>query len=122
MKTAVLYTRFGSSEQANKNRGANNLQEQQLKKYCEKENIKIVRIYNDVGSGASFDRPEFNRFIKELKKGTVAADLFLFTSIDRFSRNIQELYHMHHRLVALGITPKSIAPVNVVFVEISHKK
>ena len=123
-KTAVLYTRVASRKIAKPDQSLL-AQEIKLREYCEKENIEVIKVYHDSGSGMDFKRPEFRKFLKELKAGTLNADYFLFTSIDRFCRRLDGIYKMHHELKGLGITPKAIEDVRVVYfaaLEVKPKK
>jgi len=113
-KTAVLYTRKASCELGKPNKHLMN-QEKKLREYCKKKNIKVVKVIYDFGSGLDFNRPEFESFLKELKDGMVKADYFLFTSIDRFCRRLDLLHKMHYQLIRMGIKPKAIESVNLVY-------
>lgn len=50
-------------------------------------NIKKENIYVDKISGRSFERPEYKKLIKKLKKG----DILVVKSIDRLGRNYKEI-------------------------------
>ena len=123
-KTAILYTRV-SSRQIDRPDKSLLAQETKLREYCKKENIEVIKVYHDLGSGMHFKRPEFLKFLKELKAGTLKADYFLFTSIDRFCRRLDCIHQMHHQLKKLGITTKAIENVNLVYFaafEVKQKK
>ncbi len=49
--------------------------------------IPRKNIYVDKVSGKNFDRPQFNRLVKKLKKG----DVLIVLSIDRLGRNYDEI-------------------------------
>ena len=49
--------------------------------------IPEVRIYKDKQSGKDFDRPNYKRLVRKLKKG----DLLYILSIDRLGRNYEEI-------------------------------
>lgn len=50
-------------------------------------NIPRKNIYVDKMSGKNFNRPEYNRLMRKLKKG----DVFIILSIDRLGRNYDEI-------------------------------
>ena len=52
-----------------------------------KVGVDEKRIYKDKQSGKDFDRPNYKRLIKKLKKG----DLLYVMSIDRLGRNYEEI-------------------------------
>lgn len=51
------------------------------------KNVFENNIYKDKQSGKDFDRPQYKRLIKKLKKG----DLLYILSIDRLGRNYEEI-------------------------------
>lgn len=51
------------------------------------EKIKTKNIYSDQVSGKNFDRPQYSKIIKKLKKG----DVLVIKSIDRLGRNYTEI-------------------------------
>ena len=56
-----------------------------LHEYCNKMEYEVVDIYEDIISGASPKRPEFNRMMSDASKHKFS--LLLFYSLDRFSRS-----------------------------------
>lgn len=51
--------------------------------------IKIDEIFGDKQSGKSMDRPDYQRMIAKLEPG----DLVIFSSLDRMSRNYEDIAH-----------------------------
>ena len=88
MKKAILMTRVSSDEQA-KGYSLGD-QEDRLVKYCEFNNIEIVEIYREDHSAKDFNRLEWKNIYNYIKRNSKKVDLLLFTSWDRFSRNIAE--------------------------------
>jgi site-specific DNA recombinase len=106
MKRAALMARVSSDEQA---KGYSlGVQENDLLKYCERNQIEVVKIYREDHSAKNFERPEFKIFLEFLRKNKGQIDLLLFTSWDRFSRNITESYSMIGKLRKLGVQPQAI--------------
>ena len=65
-------------------------QEDRLVKYCGVNNIEIVEFYREDHSAKDFNRPEWKNIYNQIKRNHKNIDLLLFTSWDRFSRNIAE--------------------------------
>nr|WP_315220276.1 recombinase family protein [uncultured Flavobacterium sp.] len=86
-RTAVIYTRVSTDEQ--KENGFS-LQDQlnKLKLDCEKNNIEILKHYQDDHSAKDFNRPEFKIFLKDVETRKIKPDMFICVRPDRFSRNL----------------------------------
>ncbi len=107
MKTAVLYTRVSTDEQADKGYSLG-VQKEQLEKYCESRNIEILKHYVDDHSAKSFDRPQFKEFLNYAKTNHKSIDYILFVSWDRFSRNAPDAYEMLGKLKKWNIEAQAI--------------
>lgn len=106
MKRAAIMARVSSDEQA---KGYSlDVQSEALEKYCQRNGIEIVYTFREDHSAKNFDRPAFKEFMTHAKKNRGNIDLLLFTSWDRFSRNIQEAYKVIDSLRSLGIIPQAI--------------
>ncbi|NJO56467.1 MAG: recombinase family protein, partial [Rhodospirillales bacterium] len=86
-KTAVIYVRVSTPEQA-----ANDLslvtQEEQLVARCSREGWKLVATYRDEGeSGTSTKRPGFEAMVERLTDGSRSVDYVLVYSLSRAFRN-----------------------------------
>lgn len=103
---AYLYIRINTNEQAENNSSKD--QYDKLTQYCQSENIEIIGIYNEHYSAKTFDRPEFNKFLAQLRKQCNSAELLLFQRWDIFSRNVSEAYAMINHLQSYGIEAKSV--------------
>ena len=66
------------------------IQEESLRKHCENNAIEIVRVFKEDHSAKNFDRPEWKELLKYLRSNKNNVDYVLFTSWDRFSRNITD--------------------------------
>lgn len=106
-KTAILYIRVSTDEQADKGYSLR-YQEERLLKYCELQNIKVVSLFQEDHSAKSFERPEFTKLLTLLRKNRGEANLLLFTKWDRFSRNAGDAYAMINQLNRLGAEPQAI--------------
>src|SRR5579871_6697139 len=107
MKTADLYIRVSTDEQADKGYSQRN-QEEMLRKYCEINHIGVNKVIFEDHSAKTFSRPQWNFLLTELRKHKGKTDLVLFTKWDRFSRNAADAYQMINILRKLGIEPQAI--------------
>lgn len=137
MKSAVLYKRVSTDEQAF---GFSlDDQDKRLTEYCQKNSIQIAGSFKDDFTGKTFNRPGFNELLALLKKSercrpvhdlklaarlcasTVEGDkrgetrtffskpdFLLFTKWSRFSRNTAESYQMIKQIRAMGIEVQAI--------------
>ena len=108
MKTADLYIRVSTDEQADKGYSQRN-QEEQLRKYCSLNNLSVGKVIYEDHSAKSFNRPEWTKLLTTLKKRrSEVMDFILFTKWDRFSRNTADAYQMISILRKLGTEPQAI--------------
>jgi site-specific DNA recombinase len=107
MKTADLYIRVSTDEQADKGYSQRN-QEEVLKRYCEINRITVKKVIFEDHSAKTFNRPRWKYLLSELRKIKGQTDLVLFTKWDRFSRNAGDAYQMISTLRRLGVEPQAI--------------
>lgn len=107
MKIADIYVRVSTDEQADKGYSQRD-QEERLKKYCQVNSIQIGRIIFEDHSAKTFKRPEWSKYLADIKKHRSNADFVLFTKWDRFSRNAGDAYHMISVLRKYGIEPQAV--------------
>ena len=105
--TADLYIRVSTDEQADKGYSQRD-QEERLKKYCESNQIKVRKVIFEDHSAKTFNRPEWNLLLLDLKKKKGVVDFILFSKWDRFSRNAGDAYQMINMLRKLGVEPQAI--------------
>ena len=106
MKNAVIMCRVSSDEQA---KGYSlDIQFDQLTKYCDKNNISVVKHYCEDHSAKNFNRPQFQNFLQFVKKNKGEVNLLLVTSWDRFSRNLTDSLVMSRTLDKMGIQVQAI--------------
>src|SRR5699024_6038050 len=82
--------------------------EEVLLKYCNSRSIKVRNIIYEDYSAKSFDRPEWQKLLLNLKRRGNNVNLILFTKWDRFSRNAGDAYQMINTLRRLGVEPQAI--------------
>ncbi len=108
MKSAYLYVRVSTDEQKRKGHSLEE-QEDRLKKHCEIFGIQIKGIYREDYSAKDFNRPEWKKLIKRIRKNTHRPpENVLFIKWDRFSRNIEYAYQMIRMLRELNVQPMAI--------------
>ncbi len=107
MKTAFLYVRVSTDEQADKGYSQRN-QDEILRRYCEINKISVKDVFIEDHSAKTFNRPEFSKLLLAIKKKRNIVDLLLFTKWDRFSRNTSDAYQMISTLNKLGVDPQAI--------------
>lgn len=84
MKKTYGYVRVSATDQN---------EDRQLIAMHEK-NVPAINIYTDKQSGKDFNRPQYKKLLKKIKKG----DLLYILSIDRLGRNYGEIQKQWYRL------------------------
>jgi DNA invertase Pin-like site-specific DNA recombinase len=82
MKIAI-YCRVSRGEQDVDN------QQRMCEEYCKRNNYEIFKVYKDVISGKSINRPQFNELLKDMRD--FKFDTVLVTKLDRMGRSLQHL-------------------------------
>ena len=88
-KIAFAYLRL-SREEAQKSESSSIINQRMIvNKYCEQNGIKLVREFVDDGySGGNFDRPAFQKMMRELDKGN--ANTVITKDLSRLGRDMRE--------------------------------
>jgi len=108
MKSAYLYVRVSTDEQKRKGYSLVE-QEDRLLKHCELYNIKIKGIFREDFSAKDFNRPEWKKLIKAIRKNKHRPpENILFIKWDRFSRSIEYAYQMIRTLRELNVQAMAI--------------
>ena len=107
MKKAAIMCRVSSDEQAKGYSLDDQLE--RLQRYCEKENIEIVYSFKEDYSAKSFNRPAWKEWMEYVKRNHKDLDLLLFTTWDRFARDIAGAYTVMDELTKkYKIQPQAI--------------
>jgi len=101
-KRAILYTRVSTEVQA-VNGSALTKQEEQLRSYCQTNNIEPVSVFNEVYSGSTFNRPVFEELMAFAKENSDTIDCLLVTRWNRFSTHAKDCLDMIEEFKNLGI-------------------
>ncbi|MBI1741880.1 recombinase family protein [Candidatus Acetothermia bacterium] len=64
-------------------------QEEQIRKWCELQGHKLLKLHSDPGISSIDKRPAFEKMLKELE--AKKADGVVVTKLDRFGRSVQDL-------------------------------
>lgn len=115
MRTADLYIRVSTDEQADKGYSQRD-QNEQLHRYCEMNGIMVRKVIFEDHSAKTFNRPEWQKYLFEIRrlKTKGVPGLVLFTKWDRFSRNAADAYQMIATLRGLNLEPQAIEqPLNM---------
>jgi DNA invertase Pin-like site-specific DNA recombinase/predicted RNA-binding Zn-ribbon protein involved in translation (DUF1610 family) len=107
MKTAILYIRVSTDEQADTGYSQRQ-QEETLRRFCDLQGHTIVGVFYEDHSAKNFNRPQFSKMLLHLRKNKNSAALVLFTKWDRFSRNAGDSYQMINTLNKLGVEPQAV--------------
>ncbi|MBL4862657.1 MAG: recombinase family protein, partial [Crocinitomicaceae bacterium] len=111
MKKVTIMCRVSSDEQAKGYSLDDQLE--RLTNYCERNDYEIVHIIREDHSAKSFERPDWKKWIELVKGRKLQADEIIFTSWDRFSRDLVGAFNMIKYLRGVGITPQSVEqPIN----------
>lgn len=105
MKTAILYLRVSTDEQALRGYSLR-AQQEMLSNYCKLHSISILKIFTEDHSAKSFKRPEWMKLTTYLRKHR--SDFLLFTKWDRFSRNTCDAYQVLANLKRMGTNPQAV--------------
>ncbi|MBK7908988.1 recombinase family protein [Candidatus Pollutiaquabacter sp.] len=107
MIRTIIYSRVSTDEQANRGYSLRD-QEEKLRRYCVERNLEIVCHVQDDASAKSFDRPGFQKMLRQLHGKELTADMLLVLKWDRFSRNTTDAYAMIRELGEMAIAVQSI--------------
>ncbi len=108
MKTAVIYTRVSTDEQA-KSGLSLEFQEDVIRKYCAINDIQILKHFQDGGKSAkNTQREEFKKMFEYTDRHHHTVDFVLFSKWSRFSRNATDSLNMIRTLQDLGIQPQAV--------------
>ena len=69
-KRAILYRRVSTTEQK-KTVNSLNSQQNQLRKFCENNQMQIIKEFEEDHSAKDFNRPEWNRLVKFSKTNQI---------------------------------------------------
>lgn len=100
-KRAIIYVRVSTDDQGDGYSPAYQLE--RLKQYCKDKDYEVVGVFEDKYSAKTFDRPQYQNMLGQLKSGKLKTDWLLFIKWDRFSRNALDAYQMIAKLKTMEV-------------------
>jgi site-specific DNA recombinase len=100
MTNVILYSRVATSDSSI----SLAFQEETMIKYCNENNYNIIKSYNEVYSGKTFNRPLWKFLMSYLKINKDGIDKILVLRFDRYSRNPIGSFKKIKALEILGIS------------------
>lgn len=108
MKTALIYCRVSTKEQAFQNHSLPT-QEKACLEYCEKNGYSVGEIFIEEGESAkTTNRPEFQKMLTYCQKNRGKVHALVVYSVNRFARNNQDHTTIRAFLLGLGVTLRSV--------------
>lgn len=101
-KNVIAYTRVSTKDQKEHGYSLKD-QKYAIERFCESEEMNIVKFYVEDHSAKNFDRPEYIKMLQYLKNNYKDINYILVHKWDRFSRNTTESYSEIKKLRKLGI-------------------
>lgn len=106
-KKAILYRRVSTSDQ--KDFGFSLSQQQaRLTEWCKKNEVIVVKDFEEDHSAKDFNRPAYKELLKYVKKNKNQIDFLLVHKWDRFSRNVLETLIQEDNFKKIGIQVNAI--------------
>lgn len=94
-KRAAIYVRCSTAEQET------DMQETELREYCEKRGWNCVLYRDKAQSGAKNDRPALNQMLGDLRKRKF--DVVVVWALDRLARSLKQLLSISEECRLLGV-------------------
>ena len=108
-KIAALYYRVSRFDKYADKFSSVEVQEKKMRGYCVLEEWDIFDVYIDENiSGATLDRPEFNRMLRDAKAGKF--NVLFGYRIDRISRSNKDWHDLLHELDEMDIDIRTVDP------------
>lgn len=104
---AIIYTRVSTEDQKDNGFSLQD-QESRLRSHCKRNDINIVKHFQDDHSAKTFERPEFNKLLNFIKNNKGLVKKLLVIKWDRFSRNLEGSLTMITTLKTLGVDVEAI--------------
>ena len=101
-KTAVLYRRVSTTDQKDYGMSLSN-QKEQLMNFCSRNDVEIIKDFEEDYSAKDFNRPVFTELIKLVTQNKNKIDYLLRNKWDRFSRNATEGMNKIHQFQGLKV-------------------
>jgi DNA invertase Pin-like site-specific DNA recombinase len=94
-KRAAIYVRVSTNQQET------DMQEVELKEYCDNRGWSYAIYPDQAKSGAKIDRPALNRMLDDLRKRKI--DVIVIWAFDRLARSLKQLLSIAEECQSLGV-------------------
>lgn len=84
------------------------IQEDSIKKWCQSNNVDVVKVFREDHSAKDFNRPEWKELKKFAKANRNEIDMLLVTTWDRFSRNTTDAFNELSEFKKIAIEVQAI--------------
>lgn len=106
IKRVAIMARVSSDEQATKY--SLDDQDERLDNYAAANGMEVVYRFREDYSAMDFNRPEWKKFMDMAAKAKGSIDAILFTTWDRFGRDVTDSFVTIRKLRNMGIEPRAI--------------
>ena len=106
MTRAAGYIRVSTERQAEEDRVSLGEQQKDIETHCGERGHTLVRVYQDVGSGATKRRPQFQQMLKDAQAGLF--DVIVCWKSDRLSRGLYPAAALSEALEGTDIGLESV--------------
>ena len=106
MTRAAAYIRVSTERQAEEDRVSLGEQQKDIETHCEQGGHTLVKVYQDVGSGATKRRPQFQQMLKDAQAGLF--DVIVCWKSDRLSRGLYPAAALSEALEGTDIGLESV--------------
>ncbi|WP_420851018.1 recombinase family protein [Polaribacter marinus] len=107
-KNAIIYTRVSTTEQKEFGHSLD-MQEDLLYSFCQKNEINIIKHFQDNESAKDFNRPAFKKLLAYSKHNKKSIDLVLCYDWSRFSRDMFLTFKVISNFSEMGIEVNTIS-------------
>jgi site-specific DNA recombinase len=98
---AAIYCRVSTEMQDKEEGGSLPTQEDRCREWCKFQKVTIQKIYKDVASGSTMERPGLQELFRDAQEGKF--NLIVVTKVDRFSRSIMDFLNKNEELIEWGV-------------------
>ena len=106
---AAIYSRVSSQTQASEDRVSLGEQEEACRAYCEQRGYEVAATYQEIGTGASRRRPQFQAMLSEARAGHF--DVLIAWKLDRLSRGVLPVGDLMAAVQPYGVGVEAVKDV-----------
>ncbi len=105
---AVIYARVSTKGQAENNLSLTS-QEKLCREYCERQGLKVLRVFTEAASAKTAERPQFKAMLAYCVEERQSVQVMVVYSVSRFSRSTADHFRVRTLLDRLSIALHSIS-------------